>query len=379
MDKLKLSSKKIIVMLLLMSVTTSSLVGCSKKDEEELTREDYIALYDNANSQLEKATDTIDSLKMELNAYGETMTESDITQPYELLEDGTTKVYNTFNDYVIIKNKIDWGATEQIGNTSKISLDGIFAITPSDTWSVKLNSSKTTLSNDSNIAGSLQLWDFYNTMDAPFLYSEYIKGYLEDIGVQKIVNKNIYIAGSACGVLTRSILKVNKKVKTEEKLEVREDFIKSGDKVLLDELERQEKEAEKARKQAEKEAKKVAKNGENVEVTPSSSVQSLDDTIGEVSSLDDTISTDISARTSPSPSLEPSEPTPIPEYKNVTVTTTEKKEVEYVYYIGAINSDNRLLEFKFIFENDENAKMKEELVVQFLKSLSINEVNVTLE
>lgn len=378
-----MKKRKTLATMLIISLAVSSITGCKKKDENELTKEDYMAMYEQTANELANATDTIENLRMELNAYGEEMTKDDITQPYELMEDGSTKNYNTFNNFIIFKSKLDWQTNERIGNTSKVKLDESFCLTPSNTWSVKISSGNTQMYNDSNIAGKLSLSDFYESMDSTFLFSEYIKPYLDEIGAKKITNTNIYLDGATCGTLSRSIISVNKKVYTEEKMKVREDFLQNGNKELLDAIEAEQKAKEKAEKKAAKEAKK---NGSKATEEP---VQSLDDIAGEsteqpngLGNSIDTSGSSSAVTSTPEVSLAPGEtpkPTSKPEYKNVTVTTTEKQKVEYVYYVGAVNANNEILQYQFIFENDENAKVKEELIVQLLKSIQIGEVNLTLE
>lgn len=393
-------SKKIVSTLLIASMI-ASLASCSK-DEDEVTIDDYIAMYDSVTQENEELYDEIDSLKMELSAYGVEMTEDDIEEPYELLDTGEDRVYNTFNDYLIIKGKLDWEYTEDIGNSSSIKLNDVFELRPSNSWYSQVTSGKTSVYNDANITGSFALCDYLDSTDAVFLLSDYVRPYLEDIGGKKITSTYIYADGANCGVLTRSILTVNKKVTTDTEMKLREDYIYNGDKVLLDaqaeeaarieaERKKAEKEAKKAQKKAEKEAKK---RGETVAPTATEEAQSLGALIGDstpaptneggLGGLGDSISTDgtgLSAdgtTSSPSPSLEPGEPTPEPEFKKVTVHETEKQKKEYVYYVGAVNMNNQLLEMKFIFENDDNASMKEELVTQLIKSISCNGSSVTL-
>lgn len=360
---MRLGRKAIVITLTLCLM--ASLTGCKKK-KTELTKQDYISLYDDTANKLEEANQTIESLKMELNAYGEEMTEEDITQPYELMSDGETPVYNTFNHYMIFKQKLSWDDTSKIGNVSKLKLDDVFSLTPSNTWSSKISSGYTEMYNDAGISAKLKLSEFYESMDAVFLYSEHIKPYLNEIGAKKITNKNIYVDGSACGILSRGIIAVNKKVDTEEKMKVREDFLQNGNKTLLD---------EQAKKEKENKSKDKSKK------STEDDVKSLDEITNDGSSLDNSIDTDssLSGTASPETTDDANKKEQKLKYKNVTVTTTEKKKVEYVYYVGVVNANNEILQYQFIFENDSNAKMKEELVIQLLKSVQVGDVNLTLE
>lgn len=344
-----------------------SITGCLKQDKDELSKEEYISLYEDAIASIEDMNNDIESLKMELNAYGVEMTEDDINQPYELIDNGETKVYNTFNDYIIIKNKIDWGATDSLANTSKIMLNEVFSLMPSSTWSVKLSSGNTTLYNDANIAGSVKLNVYYDEKEPVSLYNEHLRGYLEDIGAKKITNNFIYLDGSEVGVLTRSILSVKKKVDIEESVQVREDYLRNGNKEVLDTLEKEEEE-------------KGSKDTESKSDTDDKSEASLDGIL-EDTGLSDTIDTSGNGNgvsDKPEDTSKPEETTK-PKYRNVVIKNTEDKNVNYIYYVGAINSNSKILEFKFMFEADDNSKMKEELIMQLLKTITIEDVNVTLQ
>lgn len=368
--------RKIVLALGLLAIILSA---CGKKDKN-----DYKTMYESASSQLSSKTFENNSLRLALAGYDEKYKDSvDLTQ-YTVMDTGNI-AFNTFNNQVYLDSKVKFQQQDAIQNSTKLNLVGNISVSPTDSWVVRTNTSKTELSNKNGITGNIEIYKIYDTVAAEFIYTNFMEPFIQANSLDVNSMQYLFIGSSKSGVEVTS--KVN--ITTTEVT----DKVKTVDaKYLYDESElasvqSEQLKVEKAKLESSKaeeeslarklaEATAVSSEGESESSQEISEAPPETETTAETTAESEVEqSTEGSLSSSEYSELEKQIKSQyvdvqIPEYKSVTN--------EYIFRVGILMSGENAVVYKFLYKKEDELSCKE-IVDNLINSIQVDNMNVSME
>lgn len=353
------------IVLVTLGLSVIALSGCGKKAEKK----DYKALYESASSDLANKNFENNSLKLALAGYDEKYKDSvDLTQ-YTIMDTGNI-AFNTFNNQVYLDGKIKFQQQDAIQNSTKLNLVGNISVSPTDSWVIKTNTSRTELSNRNGITGNLEVYKIYDTVASEFIYGNFVEPFIQANNLEVSRMQYLFIGSSKSGVEVTS--KVN--ITTTEVT----DKIKTVDaKYLYDESELASVQAEMLKAEKEKvEASKVEEEALAQRLAEASQTEEGSSESQAETSADETTVAESESETEDSESsLEKQVKAQfidvvVPEYKSVSN--------EYIFRVGIIMSGENAVVYKFLYRKDNEMSCKE-IVDNLINSVRVDNMDVSME
>lgn len=349
-----------------------ALAGCGKKVEKK----DYKAMYESASADLANKSFENNSLKLALAGYDEKYKDSvDLTQ-YTIMDTGSI-AFNTFNNQVYLDSKVKFQQQDAIQNSIKLNLVGNISVSPTDSWVIKTNTSRTELSNKNGINGNLEVYKIYDTVAAEFIYGNFIEPFVKANSLDVSSMQYLFIGSSKSGAEITSKVNitstdVSDKVKTVDSKYLYDESELASVKDEQAKLDKSKAESSKA--EEESLAQKLADASQTE--SGSSSSEASSETSSEASS-DAESSTDATneAEMSSEGSLEKQAKSQyvdvvVPEYKSVTS--------EYIFRVGVIMSGENAVVYKFLYKKENEMSCKE-IVDNLINSIKVDNMDVSME
>ena len=360
-----------------------ALAGCGKKVEKK----DYKAMYESASADLANKSFENNSLKLALAGYDEKYKDSvDLTQ-YTIMDTGSI-AFNTFNNQVYLDSKVKFQQQDAIQNSIKLNLVGNISVSPTDSWVIKTNTSRTELSNKNGINGNLEVYKIYDTVAAEFIYGNFIEPFVKANSLDVSSMQYLFIGSSKSGAEITSKVNitstdVSDKVKTVDSKYLYDESELASVKDEQAKLDKSKAESSKA--EEESLAQKLADasqtdSSSSSEGSSEASSEASSDASSEASSEDSSdaeSSTDTTneAEMSSEGSLENQVKSQyvdvvVPEYKSVTS--------EYIFRVGVIMSGENAVVYKFLYKKENEMSCKE-IVDNLINSIKVDNMDVSME
>lgn len=344
-----------------------ALAGCGKKAEKK----DYKAMYESASADLANKSFENNSLKLALAGYDEKYKDSvDLTQ-YTIMDTGSI-AFNTFNNQVYLDSKVKFQQQDAIQNSIKLNLVGNISVSPTDSWVIKTNTSRTELSNKNGINGNLEVYKIYDTVAAEFIYGNFIEPFVKANSLDVSSMQYLFIGSSKSGAEITSKVNitstdVSDKVKTVDSKYLYDESELASVKDEQAKLDKSKAESSKA--EEESLAQKLADASQTE--SGSSSEGSSEASSEAESSTDATNEAEMSSEGS----LEKQAKSQyvdvvVPEYKSVTS--------EYIFRVGVIMSGENAVVYKFLYKKENEMSCKE-IVDNLINSIKVDNMDVSME
>ena len=352
-----------------------ALVGCGKKAEKK----DYKAMYESASDDLANKSFENNSLKLALAGYDEKYKDSvDLTQ-YTIMDTGSI-AFNTFNNQVYLDSKVKFQQQDAIQNSIKLNLVGNISVSPTDSWVIKTNTSRTELSNKNGINGNLEVYKIYDTVAAEFIYGNFIEPFVKANSLDVSSMQYLFIGSSKSGAEITSKVNitstdVSDKVKTVDSKYLYDESELASVKDEQAKLDKSKAESSKA--EEESLAQKLAdasqtESGSSSDGSSEASSEASSDASSEAESSTDATN---EAEMSSEGSLEKQAKSQyvdvvVPEYKSVTS--------EYIFRVGVIMSGENAVVYKFLYKKENEMSCKE-IVDNLINSIKVDNMDVSME
>ena len=353
-----------------------ALVGCGKKAEKK----DYKAMYESASADLANKSFENNSLKLALAGYDEKYKDSvDLTQ-YTIMDTGSI-AFNTFNNQVYLDSKVKFQQQDAIQNSIKLNLVGNISVSPTDSWVIKTNTSRTELSNKNGINGNLEVYKIYDTVAAEFIYGNFIEPFVKANSLDVSSMQYLFIGSSKSGAEITSKVNitstdVSDKVKTVDSKYLYDESELASVKDEQAKLDKSKAESSKAEEEslAQKlaDASQTESGSSSSEASSETSSEASSDASSEAESSTDATN---EAEMSSEGSLEKQAKSQyvdvvVPEYKSVTS--------EYIFRVGVIMSGENAVVYKFLYKKENEMSCKE-IVDNLINSIKVDNMDVSME
>ena len=353
-----------------------ALVGCGKKAEKK----DYKAMYESASADLANKSFENNSLKLALAGYDEKYKDSvDLTQ-YTIMDTGSI-AFNTFNNQVYLDSKVKFQQQDAIQNSIKLNLVGNISVSPTDSWVIKTNTSRTELSNKNGINGNLEVYKIYDTVAAEFIYGNFIEPFVKANSLDVSSMQYLFIGSSKSGAEITSKVNitstdVSDKVKTVDSKYLYDESELASVKDEQAKLDKSKAESSKAEEEslAQKlaDASQTDSSSSSSEASSEASSDASSDASSEAESSTDATN---EAEMSSEGSLEKQAKSQyvdvvVPEYKSVTS--------EYIFRVGVIMSGENAVVYKFLYKKENEMSCKE-IVDNLINSIKVDNMDVSME
>lgn len=340
-----------------------ALAGCGKKAEKK----DYKAMYESASADLANKSFENNSLKLALAGYDEKYKDSvDLTQ-YTIMDTGSI-AFNTFNNQVYLDSKVKFQQQDAIQNSIKLNLVGNISVSPTDSWVIKTNTSRTELSNKNGISGNLEVYKIYDTVAAEFIYGNFIEPFVKANSLDVSSMQYLFIGSSKSGAEITSKVNitstdVSDKVKTVDS------------KYLYDESE--------LASVKDEQAKLDKSKAESSKAEEESLAQKLADASQTESSLSSEASSEAESSTDATNEAEMSsegslEKQAKSQYVDVVVPEYKSVTSEYIFRVGVIMSGENAVVYKFLYKKENEMSCKE-IVDNLINSIKVDNMDVSME
>lgn len=348
-----------------------ALVGCGKKVEKK----DYKAMYESASADLANKSFENNSLKLALAGYDEKYKDSvDLTQ-YTIMDTGSI-AFNTFNNQVYLDSKVKFQQQDAIQNSIKLNLVGNISVSPTDSWVIKTNTSRTELSNKNGISGNLEVYKIYDTVAAEFIYGNFIEPFVKANSLDVSSMQYLFIGSSKSGAEITSKVNitstdVSDKVKTVDSKYLYDESELASVKDEQAKLDKSKAESSKAEEESLAQKLADASQTDSGSSSEGSSEASSETSSEAESSTDATNEAEMSSEGS----LEKQAKSQyvdvvVPEYKSVTS--------EYIFRVGVIMSGENAVVYKFLYKKENEMSCKE-IVDNLINSIKVDNMDVSME
>lgn len=363
------------IVLVTLGLSVIALSGCGKKGEKK----DYKALYESASSDLANKNFENNSLKLALAGYDEKYKDSvDLTQ-YTIMDTGNI-AFNTFNNQVYLDGKIKFQQQDAIQNSTKLNLVGNISVSPTDSWVIKTNTSRTELNNRNGITGNLEVYKIYDTVAAEFIYGNFVEPFIQANNLEVSRMQYLFIGSSKSGVEVTSKVnitttEVTDKTKTVDAKYLYDESELASVQAEMLKAEKEKIEASKAEEEAL--AQKLAEASQTEEVSSDGSTETSSESQTEASTEATTV-----AESESEVSTEDLENSLEKQVKAqfIDVVVPEYKSVsnEYIFRVGIIMSGENAVVYKFLYRKDNEMSCKE-IVDNLINSIKVDNMNVSME
>lgn len=370
--------KRIIAILTLIGV---SLSACGAKADKQ----DYKALYEGEVAKTANQSFENNSLKLALAGYDEKYKDSvDLTQ-YTVLNTGEV-AFNTFNNQAYLSGKVKFEQQDAIQNSTKLYLVSNISVSPTDSWVIRTNTSRTELSNANGVEGNIELYKIYDSVDSAFIYENFVSPFLVQNNLTAKSMQYLFIGGSKSGVevttkvnitttdVTTSIksVPVDKLYSEEELNKVKEERYKA-EKAKLEESREQE-------RILQEKLAEVSEQGESSS-EPTGATEPTVESM-ETAPLQETVGSEID--TEAETTENESENSKIKEninseYVDVQVPEYKTTTSEYIFRIGVIMSGENAIVYKFLYKNDDKVGSNKEILDGLISSMEVDSMKVSME
>lgn len=359
------------IVLVTLGLSVIALSGCGKKGEKK----DYKALYESASSDLANKNFENNSLKLALAGYDEKYKDSvDLTQ-YTIMDTGNI-AFNTFNNQVYLDGKIKFQQQDAIQNSTKLNLVGNISVSPTDSWVIKTNTSRTELNNRNGITGNLEVYKIYDTVAAEFIYGNFVEPFIQANNLEVSRMQYLFIGSSKSGVEVTSKVnitttEVTDKVKTVDAKYLYDESELASVQAEMVKAEKEKVEASKAEEEAL--AQKLAEASQTEEGSTETSSESQTEASTEettVAESESEVSTEDLENSLEKQVKAQFIDVVVPEYKSVSN--------EYIFRVGIIMSGENAVVYKFLYRKDNEMSCKE-IVDNLINSIKVDNMNVSME
>lgn len=328
-----------------------SVSGCGKKEDEV----NYESLYTQAMNGKGEAEAKVQNLQLALASF-DSKYESDIDlSRYTVLNTGE-RVFTKFNDKVYFDGDIKFEATDAISNDSRLNLVSNISIAPSDTWLIQTKTSNTELYNINGIYGQMKIYRVYNGVAADFIYSNYIKGFMEENQFPDLGQQMLFMGSSKCGVEVTSKVHLRDSSLGSDKRMIRNDAIYSSE-----ELEAMQSEADKAVQESE---------AARIEAY----LATLETSEPETDESGETIETTISL-----PETSNAAPNVASGEVEVLLPSVTYTDTDYVFKLGLVQNGETVLVYEFVYKDDNTATANGEILKSLISSIKIDTMAISME
>ena len=368
--------RKIALALGLLAIILSA---CGKKDKN-----DYKTMYESASSQLSSKTFENNSLRLALAGYDEKYKDSvDLTQ-YTVMDTGSI-AFNTFNNQVYLDSKVKFQQQDSIQNSTKLNLVGNISVSPTDSWVVRTNTSKTELSNKNGITGNIEIYKIYDTVAAEFIYTNFMEPFIQANSLDVNSMQYLFIGSSKSGVEVTSKVnitttEVTDKVKTVDAKYLYDESELAS--VQSEQLKVEKAKLESSKAEEESLARKLAEATAVSSEGESESSQEISEAPPETETTAETIS-ESEVEQSTEGSLSSSEYSELEkqvksQYVDVQILEYKSVTNEYIFRVGILMSGENAVVYKFLYKKEDELSCKE-IVDNLINSIQVDNMNVSME
>lgn len=369
--------KRIIAILILVAVCLSA---CGSKSDKQ----DYKALYEAEVAKTANQGFENNSLKLALAGYDEKYKDSvDLTQ-YTVLNTGEV-AFNTFNNQAYLSGRVKFEQQDAIQNSTKLYLVSNISVSPTDSWTIRTNTSRTELSNANGVEGNIELYKIYDSVDSAFIYDNFVSPFLVQNNLTAKSMQYLFIGGSKSGVEVTTKVNITTTDVTTSIKSVPVDKLYSEDE--LNKVKEERYKAEKAKIEESREQERilqeklaeVSEQGESIESTEASTVESM-----ETAPLQETVGSEIDTEAETETIENESENLKIKEninseYVDVQVPEYKTTTSEYIFRVGVIMSGENAIVYKFLYKNDDKVGSNKEILDGLISSMEVDSMKVSME
>ena len=370
--------KRIIAILTLICV---SLSACGAKADKQ----DYKALYEGEVAKTANQSFENNSLKLALAGYDEKYKDSvDLTQ-YTVLNTGEV-AFNTFNNQAYLSGKVKFEQQDAIQNSTKLYLVSNISVSPTDSWVIRTNTSRTELSNANGVEGNIELYKIYDSVDSAFIYENFVSPFLVQNNLTAKSMQYLFIGGSKSGVEVTTKVNITTTDVTTSIKSVPVDKLYSEDE--LNKVKEERYKAEKAKLEESREQERilqeklaeVSEQGESSS-EPTGATEPTVESM-ETAPLQETVGSEID--TEAETTENESENSKIKEninseYVDVQVPEYKTTTSEYIFRVGVIMSGENAIVYKFLYKNDDKVGSNKEILDGLISSMEVDSMKVSME
>lgn len=205
--------RKLAAILAISLIVSMSLSGC-KKNDGELSIDDYKSMYNNKVSEVTTMKNELDSVKRLLYEYDPNLAEVADLSNFTILPTGE-KAYVQLNSRITFSSKLDMGQSVVVPNQSKIGITNNVFFTPSENWTFSLGNGFSRMSHVNGIYGEVSVYSYNGQSNAYSVYDEIIKPHLEATYSEQLTKKVLFLGNNA-GTMTESRILVINRYKKED-------------------------------------------------------------------------------------------------------------------------------------------------------------------
>jgi len=321
--------------LMVIACTVAS-TGCGKKQDYETMYKNLVVVNNENSSKLE-------AMQLALASYDDKYKESVDLSKYTVLDTGA-RAFQKFKDKVYLDSSVDFGNVDAISNTSAIQLADKISITPSDSWSINLSTSRTDLYNEANsITGDIQVYKIFDSTAMEFIYTKFIEPFVTANNLDVNDKSTVFIGEDKAGVQIDSKIIIKSVEPDDETRELKLNAVLSSE-----EIESRQEEANKAVQES------------------------------EAQRMDEYMATRPSDSTEPVPETEATAPDVGTEKIEIKVPGTKETKTDYVLRIGVIMSEDKAILYKFMYPDNDKANASKEIVNNLITSMTFGTKKVSI-
>lgn len=369
-----MKKNKKILSILVSSCLIISLSGCSvfgkKEVDEGPTKEELAAQVSQLTSENESLQSQLNGTKEILATYDPALSNIDLSA-ITVLPTGI-KAYNAINDKIRLSKVFIMEPSKSMPNTTNVNLGGNVVYTPSNNWSFDLSNNVLSLKHKNGMVVNLKVYDYVGQSTPYDVMDTSIRPYLNEINVEEVVAKKLFVNDNVVGGLIITNMKVKEYISDNSELEVEqyeepiEETTEVGD------------------------INETSEIGETSEINdsdvPRTNFGDLSDTetTAEETSVETTASSDVDVMETTVGSLDDlmGNETSESNINNDAINEEDKLDyqiVDYRYTVAVAMYGDYALTIEGFYRNDENASIQEELFNSCMNSIQINKGRLVIE
>lgn len=365
----------------------SLLAGCGKVDSL-----DYKSLYEAESIKTANKEFEVNSLKLALASYDSKYKDDVDLSQYTVLSTGGV-AFNEFNNQIYLSSRVKFEQQDAIQNSIKLNLSNNISISPTDSWVIKTNTSRTDLSNKAGIYGNIEVYKVYDTVAAEFIYSNFMEPFLKTNNLNSANLQYLFIGSSKAGVEASNKVVIDTTDTNLVTKAVNLKYLYDEDK--LSEVKAELERARKVKEDNEKATSSLLEQElidstedtqESTEATQEST-ETVQDSTEAIQDSTEAIETSTEVETTVDTTVETTVETTVDnsnssidnEFIDVQVQEFKTKSEEYVFRVGIIMSGESAIVYKFLYKNNDSVSQNKEILDNLISSMQVDNMSISME
>lgn len=365
----------------------SLLAGCGKVDSL-----DYKSLYEAESIKTANKEFEVNSLKLALASYDSKYKDDVDLSQYTVLSTGGV-AFNEFNNQIYLSSRVKFEQQDAIQNSIKLNLSNNISISPTDSWVIKTNTSRTDLSNKAGIYGNIEVYKVYDTVAAEFIYSNFMEPFLKTNNLNSANLQYLFIGSSKAGVEASNKVVIDTTDTNLVTKAVNLKYLYDEDK--LSEVKAELERARKVKEDNEKATSSLLEQEliDSTEATQESteatqeSTETVQDSTEAIQDSTEAIETSTEVETTVDTTVETTVETTLDnsnssidnEFIDVQVQEFKTKSEEYVFRVGIIMSGESAIVYKFLYKNNDSVSQNKEILDNLISSMQVDNMSISME